>query len=120
MPGCRRQRLRGKTDRYRQAVIADSCMDAPVNTHAEDLFARVGDIELTLLLEAIYLRYHHDFRGYARASLKRRIAQSLRKFDCATISRLQERLLHEPTTFTKFLHFITVQVSEMFRDPSFF
>ena len=95
-------------------------MDAQVDTQAHDLVSRVGDIELIMLLEAIYLRYHQDFRGYARASLKRRIAQSLYKFGCPTISRLQERLLHEPTTFTEFLRFITVQVSEMFRDPSFF
>jgi chemotaxis protein methyltransferase CheR len=87
---------------------------------AEPLRDRVSDIELEMLLEAIFLRYHQDFRGYARASLKRRVAQSLLKFDCSTISRLQERLLHEPGTFTQFLTFITVQVTEMFRDPTFF
>ena len=62
-------------------------MDAEVDTQAQDLLSRVGDIELIMLLEAIYLRYHQDFRGYARASLKRRIAQSLHKFGCASISR---------------------------------
>jgi len=95
-------------------------MDAQVELRAQEMLSRVGDIELSMLLEAIYQRYHQDFRGYARASLKRRVAQSLLKFECATISRLQERLLHEPATFTEFLRFITVQVSEMFRDPSFF
>ena len=31
------------------------------------------DIELPLLLEAVYRKYHYDFRGYAAASLKRRL-----------------------------------------------
>jgi chemotaxis protein methyltransferase CheR len=95
-------------------------MDVALDTRLQDLMSRIGDIELDMLLEAIYLRYHQDFRGYARASLKRRVAQALQKFECATISRLQERLLHEPATFTEFLRFVTVQVSEMFRDPSYF
>ncbi|MEO8631213.1 MAG: CheR family methyltransferase [Betaproteobacteria bacterium] len=95
-------------------------MDTQTDVGAPDLVSRVGDIELAMLLEAIYLRYHQDFRDYARASLKRRVAQALLKFDCASISRLQERLLHEPATFTEFLRFVTVQVSEMFRDPPFF
>ena len=82
--------------------------------------AGIDEIELEVLLEAIFRRYHQDFRGYARASLRRRVGQALIKFACATISRLQERLLHEPATFTEFLTFITVQVSDMFRDPAFF
>jgi chemotaxis protein methyltransferase CheR len=95
-------------------------MAAQIELQAQDVLSRVSELEMTMLLEAIYLCYHQDFRGYARASLKRRIAQSLIKFECPTVTRLQERLLHEPATFTEFLRFITVQVSEMFRDPEFF
>ncbi len=78
------------------------------------------DLELSLLLEAIYATYHYDFRGYAEASLRRRIAAALTHFGCDTISRLQERVLHEPRMFSELLRFMTVQVSEMFRDPSYF
>ena len=78
------------------------------------------DIELRLLLEAIYLKYHYDFRGYAGASLKRRLAAALERFDCRTLSRLQDRVLHEPEVFPALLDFFTVQVSEMFRDPDYF
>jgi chemotaxis protein methyltransferase CheR len=78
------------------------------------------DIEIGLLLEAIYLRFHYDFRSYSMASLKRRIAAALPKLGCATISALQERILHEPTTLGVLLQFLTVQVSDMFRDPPFF
>jgi chemotaxis protein methyltransferase CheR len=78
------------------------------------------DIELRLLLEAIYLRFHHDFRSYSMASLRRRVAAALPELGCATISALQEKLLHEPDSFSRLLGFLTVQVSELFRDPSFF
>jgi chemotaxis protein methyltransferase CheR len=78
------------------------------------------DIELPLLLEAVYRKYHYDFRGYAAASLKRRLTQAMERFGCQTLSQLQDRLLHEPALFPALLDFLTVQVSEMFRDPAYF
>ncbi len=78
------------------------------------------DIELPLLLEALYRKYHYDFRGYALASLKRRLAQALSRFECRTLSQLQDRVLHEPALFPLLLDFLTVQVSDMFRDPAYF
>jgi chemotaxis protein methyltransferase CheR len=78
------------------------------------------EIELRLLLEAIYLRYHYDFRHYAAASLKRRLAQAMSRLGCRSLSELQERILHENGAFGELLPFLTVTVSEMFRDPSFF
>jgi len=84
--------------------------------------ARAGDtdIELRLLVDAIYLKYHYDFREYATASLKRRLKSAMLKFDCATLSELQGRVLHEPATFRAVLDFLTVPVTEMFRDPTYF
>lgn len=81
---------------------------------------RSTDIELRLLIEAIYLKYSYDFRDYSGASVKRRVAHALRQFDCKTISALQERVLHDPTAFMQLLQFLTIPVSEMFRDPSHF
>jgi chemotaxis protein methyltransferase CheR len=78
------------------------------------------DIELRLLLDAIYLKYHYDFRGYAGASLKRRLKTALGRFGCATLSQLQDKALNDPATFPALLDFLTVQVSEMFRDPAYF
>jgi len=77
-------------------------------------------IELPLLLEAIYLKYHYDFREYAHASLKRRLAAALIRFNCRTLTQLQERVLHDPEVFPQLLDFLTVQVSEMFRDPGYY
>lgn len=78
------------------------------------------DIELTLLLEAIYLKYQHDFRNYSRVSMRRRIEQARTHFGCASISQLQDRILNEEGIFAQMLTFLTVQVSELFRDPSYF
>ena len=78
------------------------------------------DIEMRLLVEAIFLKYHYDFRSYAGASLKRRLQSALSRFGCATLSQLQHRVLHEPAVFPALLGYLTVQVSEMFRDPAYF
>jgi chemotaxis protein methyltransferase CheR len=78
------------------------------------------DIELRLLIDAIYLKYHYDFRGYAAASLKRRLTNASGRFGCQTFSQLQDKVLHEPTIFPALLGLLTVPVSEMFRDPTYF
>jgi len=78
------------------------------------------DIETQLLLDAVYLKYHYDFRGYAMASLKRRLQRAVEHFGCRTVSRLQERVLHDAAAFPVLLDFLTLPVSEMFRDPSYF
>jgi chemotaxis protein methyltransferase CheR len=78
------------------------------------------DIELQLLLDAIYLKYHFDFRGYARASLARRVRTALERFRCLTVSQLQDQILRDPVRFQEVLNFLTVPVSEMFRDPRYF
>lgn len=78
------------------------------------------DIEIPLLLDAIYHRFHYDFRRYSMASIRRRLAQARAHLGCATISALQEQILHDPGMFPKLLQFLTVQVSDMFRDPAYF
>ncbi|EJN09314.1 protein-glutamate O-methyltransferase CheR [Herbaspirillum sp. YR522] len=78
------------------------------------------DIEMQLLLDAIYLKYHCDFRGYAGSSLKRRLTTALGRFECTTLSQLQHRVLHDATVFPALMDYLTVQVSEMFRDPTYF
>jgi chemotaxis protein methyltransferase CheR len=78
------------------------------------------DIELQLLIEALYLKYHYDFRHYARASLKRRLITAMAHFGCSTLSQLQDRVLRDPSTFSTLLDYLTIPVSEMFRDPRYF
>jgi chemotaxis protein methyltransferase CheR len=78
------------------------------------------DIELPLFVEAVFRKYHYDFRDYATASLKRRLRTALPRFGCASLSQLQHRLLHEPNIFNQLLDYLTVQMSEMFRDPDYY
>jgi chemotaxis protein methyltransferase CheR len=93
-------------------------MDAEVSGTRES--GRGFDIEFRLLIDAIYHMYHYDFRGYAPASLRRRLRAAMSRFDCRTLSQLQDKVVHEPTVFPALLDFLTVQVTEMFRDPAYY
>ena len=77
-------------------------------------------IELDLFLEALNRRYHYDFRSYSRASLARRVELVRERLGCATLSEAQGRLLHDPAVLPDVIDAMTVQVSEMFRDPSYY
>ena len=81
---------------------------------------KIEDMELKLLLEAIFRKYHYDFRGYSLASVKRRLLQAREHFGCDNFSQLQDRVLHDQAVWPKMLGYLTVQVSEMFRDPHYF
>jgi chemotaxis protein methyltransferase CheR len=94
-------------------------MDAEVDSTALAA-AREFDIELGLLIAAIYHLYHYDFRAYAPASLKRRMRAAMIRFGCPTLSQLQDKVMHDSAIFPALLDFLTVQVSEMFRDPGYF
>jgi len=78
------------------------------------------DLELNLLLQAIYARFHYDFRGYARSSLRRRLDSALAAFNCRSLSALQDRVLHDEAVFPALMRFLTIQVSDLFRDPGYF
>ena len=78
------------------------------------------DAEVGRLIEAVYRRYHYDFRQYAWTSLKRRLCVAAARFQCASLAQLHERVLHDPVLFQSLLDYLTVQVSEMFRDPAFY
>src|ERR671928_601902 len=89
----------------------------------EDL-ARGGDdlerIEIQLLLEAIYHHYGFDFRGYALGSLKRRLWRRAYGEKLETLSALQDAVLHDPAVMERLLLDLSINVTAMFRDPSFF
>ena len=80
----------------------------------------VQDLELRLLLEGIYQQYGYDFRGYARSSIRRRVWRRIAEENLQTISGLQERILHDPGCMERLLLDLSVNVTSMFRDPTFF
>ncbi|MDO9637695.1 MAG: CheR family methyltransferase [Pseudotabrizicola sp.] len=79
-----------------------------------------NEVELDLLLEALYRLYHYDFRSYSRVSLHRRADLARARLNCATLSDLQRRLVHEPSVLPLVIDAMTVQVSEVFRDPAYY
>ena len=86
--------------------------------------ARASDdlerIEVQLLLEAIYQHYGFDFRGYALGSLKRRLWRRAYGEKLETLSALQDRVLHDPAVMERLLLDLSINVTAMFRDPTFY
>jgi chemotaxis protein methyltransferase CheR len=101
-------------------VIAERQPPEPPNTGGPAASPAVTDLELHLLLEAVYRVSGFDFREYAPATVKRRVAERVRAEGLATISGLLERVLHEPPAMARFLDALTHNASSPFREPSFF
>jgi chemotaxis protein methyltransferase CheR len=78
------------------------------------------EADLTALLDTILQTYHYDFRHYAVASIRRRVAAGMLSMGVTTITQLSARIAHDPQAFTGLLDFLTVPVSDMFRNPEFF
>ena len=76
-------------------------------------------LELRLLLEAVYSVTGIDFRGYAPASLKRRVLSRVQAEQLPSISALQDRALHNSDCMHRLVTAITVHYTALFRDPSF-
>jgi chemotaxis protein methyltransferase CheR len=81
---------------------------------------QLEDIEIRLLLDGIFTYYGLDFRDYAPSSLKRRIREAMRNENVGTISGFQEKVLHNSSCMERFLRILSINVTSMFRDPSFY
>lgn len=88
-------------------------MTPPDGAHQEDP-------ELDLLLEAIYVRYHYDFRQYSRSVMRRRIDRARASLETPTVAHLVDRIEREPATFAALLRMLTIRVSDLFRDPDYY
>lgn len=77
-------------------------------------------IELQLLLEGIFRHHGYDFRSYAPGSLKRRLWRRVELEGLATLSALQDRVLHDVRCLERLLADLSINVTAMFRDPGFF
>ncbi|MEQ6355621.1 protein-glutamate O-methyltransferase CheR [Lysinibacillus sp. M3] len=78
------------------------------------------DLEIDLLLEAIYRLSGFDFRQYNRSSISRRIYSRMGMSNIPTISRVLEKVIHEDGFLEQLLNDFSINVTEMFRNPSFF
>src|SRR6266545_1767043 len=78
------------------------------------------EIELALLLEGAYRRYGFDFRENAPAALRRRVWRRVHAEGLTTLSALQDKLLNDPASMERLLLDLSINVTAMFRDPSFY
>lgn len=83
-------------------------------------WSSIEEVEVDLLLEAVYRIRGLDFRDYARVSLRRRIQSRLRAEKLDTITRLLDRIVHDRSCMDRLVVGLSVTVSAMFRDPAFF
>jgi len=78
------------------------------------------DIEIRLLIEAIFQKYGYDFRNYSQAHIKRRIINRFNISGLKTISEMIHEVLNNPKFVEILLMDLSITVTEMFRDPSFY
>lgn len=78
------------------------------------------NLEIDLLFEALFQAYGYDFRHYSRASAKRRVLRRLEIENLDSISMLQHQVLHDSEKAEHLLRDLSINVTEMFRDPDFF
>ena len=82
--------------------------------------AELEKLEVELLLEAVFQRYGHDFRRYARASVHRRIHNVRKRAGFDSVSQLIPQILHDPLFFEQLLCEMSITVTTMFRNPGLF
>lgn len=78
------------------------------------------DIEAGVLLEAIHRHYGFDFRGYAPASMRRRLHKRRTDEGLESLSQLQHLVLHDEAAMERLLLDLSINVTAMFRDPGFY
>ena len=82
-----------------------------------DPAAITEELEADLLLEAVFQRYGFDFRAYERTALGRKIRALMASRSLATISQLQDRVLHDADTLAALLRVLSVRQGHLFDDP---
>lgn len=76
----------------------------------------VEELETELLLEALFQRFGHDFRAYDRPALRRKLAGAMAALGVATLSGLQEKVLHDGASACAVLRALSVAPSTLFDD----
>ena len=82
--------------------------------------ADIQEIEISLLLQAVHLKYGYDFSNYSKTHIKRRVMHRLAVSGLNTISEMQNKILWDKEFYTVFLQDLSINVTEMFRDPEFY
>ena len=80
----------------------------------------IKDDEIELLLGELHRKHGYDFSDYSRASMKRRLNRLITLDKFPSFAEMRYRLMHDESYLRRFIEEITVNVTEMFRDPEFF
>lgn len=96
------------------------CQESIIMAATNECLPELEEIEIDLLLEALYRRYGYDFRSYARASISRRINQFISGKEFRHVSSLIPQVLHDEALFSELAQYFSITVTEMFRDPFVF
>ncbi len=89
-------------------------------TDGINLSAGDSALEIDLLLEAIFKKCGYDFRNYSREHIVRRLFYRMENDGLKSISQLQHHVLHSPKYAAELIEDLSINVTEMFRDPLFF
>ncbi|MBB71769.1 MAG: chemotaxis protein CheR [Legionellales bacterium] len=81
--------------------------------------SQLETIEMNLLFDAIYRKYHYDFRNYSQASLKRRTKRFVKNEGLNSIAEAIPKVLYDSASMIRLLNEISVTVTSLFRDTEF-
>lgn len=80
----------------------------------------ISDEDLEIVLNDVVELYGYDFTNYSRASMRRRITRLIMKDRFFSFAEFRYRVRNDRSYFKRFVEEITVNVTEMFRDPQFY
>ena len=89
-------------------------------THPPEEVLDDFEVDVECLLNALFLKWGYDFRGYSRASLRRRVGRYMADSGFNRVADLQHELIRDVGRCQHFVRGLTVNVTDMFRDPSFY
>ncbi|MFC5407084.1 CheR family methyltransferase [Cohnella soli] len=90
--------------------------DSLPQTHDDE----IEKLEISLLLEGVYRHYGQDFRNYSYPSIRRRIIHRMQGENVGSILGLLDKVLHDRNVMDRLFADFSINVTEMFREPSFF
>ncbi len=79
-----------------------------------------SELEISLLLEAVFQKYGYDFRQYSEAHIRRRVINRMAMAGLEDISQMQSKVLKDELFASEFLQDLSITVTEMFRDSGFY
>ncbi len=82
--------------------------------------SEIERLEIEMLLEALYRRYGYDFRDYFYDSARRRILRRVERENLESVAALQHAVLHDEVLADALCKDLSINVTEMFRDASFY